>query len=30
MKEYMTVHEQEDFDTWLENNKPEEEEKEEW
>ena len=30
MKGYMTVHEQEDFDTWLENNKPEEEEKEEW
>ena len=30
MKGYMTVHEQENFDTWLENNKPEEEEEEEW
>ena len=30
MKGYMTIHEQEGFDTWLENNKPEEEEKEEW
>ena len=30
MKGYMAVHEQEDFDAWLENNKPEEEEEEEW
>ena len=30
MKGYLTVHEQDDFDAWLENNKPEEEEEEEW
>ena len=30
MKGYMTVHEQEDFNQWLDSNKPEEEEEEEW
>ena len=30
MKGYMTVHEQENFNKWLDNNKPEEEEEEEW
>ena len=30
MKGYMQVHEPEDFEEWLVNNKPEEEEEEEW
>ncbi|MBI45319.1 MAG: hypothetical protein CMG66_04045 [Candidatus Marinimicrobia bacterium] len=30
MKGYLTVHEQDEFDIWLEDNKPEEEEEEEW
>ena len=30
MKGYMTVHEQKDYEQWLESNKPEEEEEEEW
>ena len=30
MKGYLTVHEQDDFNQWLLDNKPEEEEEEEW
>ena len=30
MRGYMTVHEQDDYNDWLESNKPEEEEEEEW
>ena len=30
MRGYMTVHENDDFDNWLDSNKPEEEEEEEW
>ena len=30
MRGYMTVHEKDDYNNWLESNKPEEEEEEEW
>jgi len=30
MRGYMTVHEEDDFNEWLDSNKPEEEEEEEW